>query len=72
LKNSDNTARVWDAATGKASHILVWRSPMGEADYQTQRAVRLAPVNEEVKKVRSKAIKLLNLPSDAKATNYPT
>ena len=33
-----------------------------EADYQTHRAIKLAPDNDEVKKLRAEVVKLLNLP----------
>jgi WD40 repeat protein len=34
----------------------------GEADFQTRRALKLAPENEEVKKLRAGVVNLLNLP----------
>ena len=40
------------------------RRARAEADYQTYRAVKLAPDNDEVKKVRAEVVELLNLPSD--------
>ena len=45
------------------------RRVRAEADYQTHRAVKLAPDNDEVKKLRAEVVKLLNLPSDPKTTN---
>jgi hypothetical protein len=42
------------------------RRARAEADYQTRRAVKLAPENDEVKKLRAEVVKLLNLPSDPK------
>jgi dipeptidyl aminopeptidase/acylaminoacyl peptidase len=45
------------------------RRVWAEADYQTHRAVKLAPGNDEVKKLRAQVVKLLNLPSDPKTTN---
>src|SRR5208282_2130821 len=42
------------------------RRARAEADYQTHRAVKLAPDNDEVKKLRADVVKLLNLPSDPK------
>jgi hypothetical protein len=38
------------------------RRARAEADYQTHRAIKLAPDNDEVKKLRAKVVKLLNLP----------
>ena len=35
-----------------------------EADYQTHRAVKLAPDNDEVKKLREEVVKLLQINSD--------
>jgi hypothetical protein len=40
-----------------------------KADYQTRRALKLDPDDDEVKNLRAKVIKLLNLPSDPKTTN---
>jgi hypothetical protein len=37
-----------------------WRAPE-EADFLTSRALKLAPDNEEVKKLRDEAVKLLEL-----------
>jgi hypothetical protein len=45
------------------------RRARAEADYQTHRAVKLASENDEVKKLRTEVVKLLNLPSDPKRTN---
>jgi hypothetical protein len=45
------------------------RRARAEADYQTHRAVKLASENDEVKKLRTEVVKLLNLPSDPKTTN---
>ena len=45
------------------------RRARAEADYQTHRAVKLASENDEVKKLRTEVVKLLNLPSDPKGTN---
>jgi len=45
------------------------RRARAEADYQTHRAVKLASENDEVKKLRTKVVKLLNVPSDPKTTN---
>ena len=58
----------WIRRTRVWSHISVWRSPIllsqketdpddarrarAEADYQTRRALKLAPDNDEVKKLR--------------------
>ena len=44
----------------------VARRARAEADYQTHRAVELATQNDEVKKIRTEVVKLLNLPSDPK------
>jgi hypothetical protein len=41
----------------------VARRARAEADYQTRRAIKLAPDNGEVKKLRAEAVNLLNLPS---------
>ena len=38
------------------------RRARAEADYQTRRAVKLAPDNDDVKKLRAEVVKLLNLP----------
>ena len=38
------------------------RRARAEADYQTHRAIKLAPDNDEVKKLRAEVVKLLNLP----------
>ena len=40
-----------------------------EADTQTQRAVKLASDDDEVKELRAEVVKLLNLPSDPKTVN---
>ena len=45
------------------------RRARAEADYQTRRAVKLASDNDEVKKLRTEVVKLLNLSSDPKTTN---
>ena len=45
------------------------RGARGGADFQTRRAVKLAPDNDEVKKLRAEVVKLLNLPSDPKTIN---
>ena len=37
------------------------RRARAEADYQTHRAVKLAPHNEEVKQLRTEVVKLLNI-----------
>jgi hypothetical protein len=37
------------------------RRARGEADFQTQRALKLAPENDEVKRLRAEVVKLLNL-----------
>jgi hypothetical protein len=42
------------------------RRARAEADYQTHRAVKLASENDELKKLRTEVVKLLNLPSDPK------
>ncbi len=38
------------------------RRARAEADYQTHRAIKLAPDNDEVKKLRAEVVMLLNLP----------
>jgi hypothetical protein len=38
------------------------RRARAEADYQTRRAVKLAPDNDDVQKLRAEVVKLLNLP----------
>jgi hypothetical protein len=38
------------------------RRARAEADFQTHRADKLAPDNDEVKKLRAEVVKLLNLP----------
>jgi hypothetical protein len=40
------------------------RRAWAEADYQTHRAVKLAPDNDEVKKLREEVVKLLQINSD--------
>ena len=45
------------------------RRALAEADYQTRRAVKLTSDNNEVKKLRTEVVRLLNLPSDPKTTN---
>jgi hypothetical protein len=45
------------------------RRMRAEASYQTRRAVKLASDNDEVKKLRTEVVKLLNLPSDPKTAN---
>jgi hypothetical protein len=45
------------------------RRARAEDDYQTHRAIKLASENDEVKKLRTEVVKLLNLPSDPKTTN---
>jgi hypothetical protein len=37
------------------------RRATGEADFQTRRALSLAPENDEVKKLRAEVVRLLNL-----------
>ena len=38
------------------------RRARAEADYQTHRAAKLAPDNDEVKRLRAEVVKLLQLP----------
>jgi U3 small nucleolar ribonucleoprotein component len=47
----------------------VARRARAEADYHTQRAIKLASDNDEVKKLRAEVVKLLELTSDPKTTN---
>ena len=47
----------------------VGRRALAEADYQTRRAVNLAPDNDEVKNLRAEVVKLLNLPSTQEKKN---
>ena len=47
----------------------VARRARAEADYQTHRALKQDPDNDEVRKLRNGVINLLNLPSDPKTTN---
>jgi hypothetical protein len=44
------------------------RRARAEADYQTRRALEIAPDNDEVKKLRAEVVKLLYLPSGPKTT----
>jgi WD40 domain-containing protein len=50
-----------DQALGKGSDPDETRRARGEADFLTGRALKLAPDNEEVKKLRDEVIKLLEL-----------
>jgi dipeptidyl aminopeptidase/acylaminoacyl peptidase len=56
-------------AVAEETNPDVARRALAEADYQTRRAVKIASENDEVKKLRAEVVKLLNLPSDPKATN---
>jgi hypothetical protein len=56
-------------AVAEATDPDVARRARAEADYQTHRALKLDPDNDEVRKLRDGVIKLLNLPSDPKTTN---
>src|SRR5208282_965113 len=49
-------------AVAETTDPNVARRARAEADYQTHRAVKLAPDNDEVKDLRAKVVKLLNLP----------
>jgi len=40
------------------------RRAKAEADFQTRRAMKLAPENDEVKKLRAEVVKLLQINSD--------
>jgi hypothetical protein len=56
-------------AVAEETNPDVARRARAEADYQTQRAAKLASDNDEVKNLRANVVKLLNLPSDPKTTN---
>jgi hypothetical protein len=51
--------RLADSALGKETDPDVARRAGAEADTQTRRALKLAPENEEVKKLRAEVVKLL-------------
>jgi hypothetical protein len=59
-------ANVAVAEKGDPAHA---RSALAEADYQTSRALKLDPNNDEVRKPRDKVVEMLNLPSEPKTTN---
>jgi hypothetical protein len=51
-----------DRALDKATDANQARLDRREADFQTRRALKLAPDNEEVKRLRAEVVKLLQLP----------
>jgi WD40 repeat protein len=53
--------RVADYALEKGTDPDVGRRARAEADFQTARAMRLAPDNDEVKKLRADVVQMLNL-----------
>jgi dipeptidyl aminopeptidase/acylaminoacyl peptidase len=53
-----------DYALKKGTDVDETRRTRAEADYQTQRAVKLAPDNNEVKKLRAEVVQLLQINSD--------
>jgi hypothetical protein len=58
-----------DYALANGTDPEAGRRARGEPDFQTRRALKLAPDSDEVKKLRAEVVKLLNLPSDSKTTN---
>jgi len=53
--------RLADYAADKESDPDGARRARGEADFLTRRALKLAPDNDEVKKLRDEVVKLLEL-----------
>ena len=53
-----------DYALAKGTDAAESRRARAIADFQTRRALRLAPENFEVKKLRAEVVRLLNLPPD--------
>jgi hypothetical protein len=56
--------RLADYAVEKETDPDEARRDRGEADFQTRRALKLAPDNDEVKKLRAEVVKLLQLSSE--------
>ena len=56
--------RLADQALKQGSDPDEARRALGEADFLTSRALKLAPDNDEVKKLRDEVIKLLELKTD--------
>ena len=56
--------RLADQALNQGSDPDETRRARGEADFLTSRAVKLAPDNDEVKKLRDEVVKLLELKTD--------
>jgi hypothetical protein len=56
--------RLADYAVEKGTDPDEARRDRGEADFQTRRALKLAPDNDEVKRLRAEAVKLLQLSPD--------
>jgi hypothetical protein len=54
--------RLADQALENGTNPDDARRTRGEADFQTRRALKLAPDNDEVKKLRAEVVKLLQLP----------
>ena len=52
--------RLADFAAAKKTHPVAARLARGEADFQTQRTLKLAPDNDEVRKLRAEIVTLLN------------
>ncbi|HEY6763927.1 MAG TPA: hypothetical protein VI386_04085 [Candidatus Sulfotelmatobacter sp.] len=52
--------RLADFAAAKKTHPVAARLARGEADFQTQRTLKLAPDNDEVRKLRVEVVTLLN------------
>jgi dipeptidyl aminopeptidase/acylaminoacyl peptidase len=56
--------RLADCAVEKGTDPDEARRERGEADFQTRRALKLAPDNDEVKKLRAEVVNLLQLSSE--------
>jgi dipeptidyl aminopeptidase/acylaminoacyl peptidase len=54
--------RLADYALKKTTDLIEIRREREEADFQTRRALKLAPDNDEIKKLRAEVVKLLQLP----------
>ena len=59
-------------ALAKGTDAAESRRARAEADFQTRRALRLAPENEEVKKLRAEVVRLLDLPASINEAGSPS
>ena len=62
--------RLADDALEKTTDPAESRRERAEADFQTRRALKLAPDNREAKKLRAEVVKLLQLSSEDAIDHY--